>query len=119
LPKFQLPLQVDVSLQIKIGSKFRTIIKYDEIEWCSLLKNINRLIKTNRFAKAAYKDVKEMAPAILDPCPFIGEFKLINVASPENVLSILPPADFIGKIRIKDNVQKCDAMGEWRFSKYN
>jgi hypothetical protein len=119
IPNFINFAQVNSSLSMKFGNTFRTIFKLDQVEWCSLLKNINQLGKTNRFIKPLYKDIKTIAPQLLGPCPFIGDFRIINVASPENILSILPAASLLGKIRIKDKVKKADITIEIKFSKFN
>jgi hypothetical protein len=112
-------MQVNASLSLKIGNayRYRTLIKFDNIEWCSALDNINKMAKNNRFVKPALKDIKAIAPKILEPCPFVGDFHLINIASPENVFSILPSGDYSGKVRIKDLKQQGDVSVEVRFTK--
>lgn len=110
---------MNASFLIKIGETFRTLLKFDNLDWCNALKNFNQLAKSNRFVKPAYKDIKAIAPIILRPCPFYGDFRLLNVPSAENVMSILPAADFIGRARIKDVVKKCDVIIEVKFTKFN
>lgn len=103
---------------MKINNNYRTLTKIDNIEWCLVIKNINKVAKTNRYIKPIIKDFKTMVPQLFDPCPFVGEFKMINVGSPEHLMSILPTAEFSVKVKIKDIVQNGDVSTELKFIKH-
>jgi hypothetical protein len=101
---------------MRIGNTYRILAKVENLKWCTVLEDLTKLSKTNRFIKPGFKDIKVIAPRLLDPCPFVGDFRLVNVGSPENILSILPSGDYMGKIRVKDTIQKADMIGESRFT---
>lgn len=102
---------------LKIGNSYKALIKFDNLDWCWAIKNVNKVAKTNRFMKPVYKDLKKLLPRLLEPCPFEGLIKLINIASPETVMSILPSGDYLAQAEIKDIVRKLDIFVEVGFRK--
>jgi hypothetical protein len=104
---------------VKIGNSERNLVKLDEIEWCSILKNINQSSKTNRYFKPIIKDLKECYPRLFEPCPFIGELKLINVPPGERMASILPTGMYKTMVRIKDKKENCFVNIEYHFTRFH
>lgn len=93
---------------MKFASKYRSIVKLDDMDWCSFMDKINSI--KNRYAKAFLKGFKDTMLRLFDPCPFIGPVNLINIKPPDKILSILPAGDFINKYTIVDSIQKCKVI---------
>lgn len=96
---------------MKLADQFRTLFKYDNIEWCVIIKSANLLAKSNRYMKTILKDIKKILPRLVRPCPFVGSLDLIEIPPPEKLMSILPSAEYFVKIKITDaKVKQLDVL---------
>lgn len=89
------------------------------MEWCTILSTAKAMFRRNQYAKAVMNDVKKSAPRAFVPCPFIGEFKVIDVPPLEKLMSILPSAEYMVYIKITDPSLKVIVDAIFVFEKYH
>lgn len=89
----------------KIDNAFRALIKFDDIAWCSNMRNFKKMSKSYRFLKPLLEDMKVVAPKLLQPCPFVGVLNLIDVPPPEKLTSVIPAGEYLSTVRVKDMVR--------------
>lgn len=101
-----------------MGDSYKTVLRFDNFDWCSGVANINKVAKKNKFMKPFVRDIKKLVPRLFEPCPLEGLIKLINIASAENILSVLPHGEYIFGVIAKDElVKKFDFIMEMKFFK--
>lgn len=46
---------------MKMVNEYRTLFKYDNIEWCVIIKSAKTLAKSNRYMKTVLMDIKKVS----------------------------------------------------------
>lgn len=104
---FNLFYEIQVSFYTELNSEFRQVFKVPHFEWCGMMsgaKNSNNMVRT------VIESLKEICPVLIQKCPYIGRFEIVNVKIPKKVSFIFPTGKFRIDILILEGLSNSTSL---------